>query len=574
MRSLRFEEALAKGDATAIAAVAEEALRSTRPCLSRGESPDPACSSSPFEDACADVPVRTQEPITWECSSLVKADSLPTLALCLAERSHPEPVGEHRRPGLATSLQLLRTVFVHGGRLHVRDWPQPDRDLYFPANAGPRGECEAQNEHRRCVHQCDVNHGRWVDPCAEQYAECGDCGASVGGDDESLAVQEARRAAEEAEAEATRARQEVEYQECLVGCEPSRGEEPPDPPPGPKAAERVEVRLHFVDSPGPGLLVVEQDVLGVAGEGDGREVVDVATRTLLLSNEALVGLLAGKAPVTERGDAGLRLLASFQDARAPALAVKLKARQTPPPGPALARLVVFGGLHLVGLAEEDVPTAFSLAATPEAPAGLSEGQASLCQAVTDRPQDFAAVAADLARGCVRQTQATAEHEQLTKSLAEVTSLAALKGFGESLSGAKALLSSQRRSLESAQSKRKEDLARAEVQTLKDRLGDVADLAGLRTWLEARDAASPTLSDAQRREVEAGLEARRAKVAKAELEALVARLPAIDSLEALVAVKAELPQPPLLTPSQRGELERALRRRERELQDAKKAGGAR
>jgi hypothetical protein len=323
------------------------------------------------------------------------------------------------------------------------------------------------------------------------------------------------------------------------------------------------VKRHLVASPAPGLLLVGEDRIWRAED----KVVHVETRTLLLADDALLEIV-GQGSVTKRpqGDLGeLRRVAEFKDTRAAALARTLDAREPPAAGATLFRGTVAGSPILAGLSvDEELPLVWQLEVTREAPQPPKKEASWLCAAVREKPGDFGEAAADLARGCDKLEKGEAQVQALTTQLAESTTAGALADWRKARDASAVLVAAQRNALESAFQKRKDEVAVLETTALTERLGAVADAAGLKTWTAERDAALPILFSEQRTRLDRGLREKKTALGKAEKDALAARVAGAASAEALDALKAELTAATLLDYGQRSDLERAMRTRRSEL----------
>ncbi len=323
-----LEEASRQKDAEAIVAMAQEALDAERACVPK-ESEEQAgeeastCSVPAYDDVCAGVEPSLTHEAEWKCESVASAaEGLPALAFCKTTYPHQAPAGSVQSPysvwELPTERAVVRTTFVHAGVLYASDYPAPDVDLYSPPNAGPLAECQATNAHSECIHQCEVQHGKYVDPCAQSqedyyphdYEEHGHDDSDA--PEESPEVAQARREAEEAAAEvaaaqarAEEAEKELQYQQCLAACEPTpepeaTAEAPPEgtngeaatpaPPPPPKPTHATEV-ARLEATPAPGVLVVTVDTRQHAED---EKVLDEYASILVLKDPGLVALWKGK----------------------------------------------------------------------------------------------------------------------------------------------------------------------------------------------------------------------------------------------------------------------------------------
>jgi hypothetical protein len=312
LEGFRLEDYGRQKDRDAIAELANLSLRDMVPCVRQdtqeeSEEGCPPCEVAPFEDTCVGVESNRVSSPDWSCASVASTgEGLPPAAFCTSAFEHSAPQGGVASPyaerNLDTTLQVVRVAFVHQGKLHVSDYPAPDATLYNPPNVEPLVACTDETSRNRCIHECELNHGRYEDPCA---CEAPEVAPDWGGDgepeeesDEPDEVREAREAAAAAEREAMEAqlraeeaRKEVEYQECLASCEPEREEEESAASDsaqegGPQPTSTV-VTARLLATPSPGIFLVSQElqVLGAR-----KEVVETSPLTVVLKHTGLVAL--------------------------------------------------------------------------------------------------------------------------------------------------------------------------------------------------------------------------------------------------------------------------------------------
>jgi len=402
-----LEQAARAKDHEAVSELAARALDDQRPCVrtpaeEQAQAPFcPPCQVDPYEDACVGVATHFASTPEWSCATLARtAQGLPPTAFCTSEFQHPAPEGNVKSPyaerNLSTSLRVARVAFAYNGRLHVSDYPAPDRFLYNPPAVESRALCERNTERNKCIYECEVSHVRYEDPCAceepsrepeeeeeEPYGDTPD--ESV--QEEDPEVREAREAAAEAEAEAEQAREraaeaqkELQYQECLTSCDSNYepGEDAPAPsgsgaedgePRARPTSSEVNVRLEATPAPGIFLVSRELRVLGAK-----REVIEASSLTVVLRHPALVALWRKK-PLPE-GELG-----SLEEVG------QLDTVTTEGGKASLVSLPGVEGTALVGLLEDQVKGyAFNTQPGQEPVVALTP--AAVCEAVRAEPKRF------------------------------------------------------------------------------------------------------------------------------------------------------------------------------------------
>jgi len=284
-----FQAAAAKGERAGLEALVAQYAQAQRACPKSGEEErvpeEEPCVSQPYEDACQYVERTLEVMPQWSCLDVVAHQGVPSSVFCAGLVTYP-PGASYATSSMRTSTELVRVAFLDG-ELRVSDYPAPDDAVFNAENREALDACEAENAVNACTHGCDVEYGRYTDPCDPEpdygCEGCGDGDYEEGeGSEESEEVRAARLAAEEAEEaarlaqqEAERARQEVAYQECLAGCRPADPSEVPEPetqgegegegepaeppPPPPLEADAVEVTTRLASSPAPGVYVVHVD---------------------------------------------------------------------------------------------------------------------------------------------------------------------------------------------------------------------------------------------------------------------------------------------------------------------------
>ncbi|MCC6336617.1 MAG: hypothetical protein IT380_21840 [Myxococcales bacterium] len=275
---LLLDEAMRAKDPT-LDALAAQVVQRQLPCVDEAGEP-PAeqtwyggCAAPPPEDACEGVEVRVRQRFEWDCSELIARAGFPTAAFCTAvaewdSRVVPDLSGASDR----IVGQLIRIAFEKDGHLFVRDWPPPSVDLYEPPNTLALEACAATNEAEQCTRRCDESFGRVG--CGPDGGE-GEYEESDGEEVENPELPAAREAAARAEAEAQRAREELEYQQCLDTC---RGDDDAEHPP------MLELlNFTFTTSPAPGVFALQARHL----LADSEEVPD-QLRTLVLHHPDFV----------------------------------------------------------------------------------------------------------------------------------------------------------------------------------------------------------------------------------------------------------------------------------------------
>ncbi|HEX8700162.1 MAG TPA: hypothetical protein VF815_15055 [Myxococcaceae bacterium] len=315
-----LEESARAKDLEAISELGARVLDDQRPCVRTAAAAGdeetgacPPCEVAPFEDTCIGVEKNRSSSPDWSCATLARTgEGLPPTAFCTSVFQHPAPEGsvmsDYAERDLDTSLQVVRVAFAHNGQLHVSDYPPPELSLYNPPNVGPLAQCGVETARNKCIHECQVSHGRYEDPCAceepspeppaeeerPEYAE-GE-GESYEEPEEPEEVREGRAIAEAEEA----AYAEEQYQQCLRACEGGDDIEVDDPevvpPPGevpPPEPTSSVVNVSLESTPAPGIFVVSRElkVLGAR-----QEVVESSRLTLVLSHPGLVALWQKKAP--------------------------------------------------------------------------------------------------------------------------------------------------------------------------------------------------------------------------------------------------------------------------------------
>ncbi len=407
-----LEEATRKKDSQALHALATGLLDPERPCVEtkKEESAEESaeaeaeaeeggcgpCEAEPYEDACKEVPGRLSPWPAWTCDAVTASGgTLPGAAFCRATFEYPQSTSVGESPnavgGLATSQEVVRIAFEHGGRLYASDFPEPSDTLYHPTNTTGLETCAATTQQNACVHQCDVRFDRYEDPCAcDQAPEMhdDDCGCGDGDEEESEespAVREARLASEAAEAAVVEAQREAEvaatelkYQQCVAACEPEEPEEAPttdaDGNPLPPEPDSVARTARLEASPAPGIFVVTVETQ--TRTVDGSEI-ETTSSTQVLEHTALRELWAGKAPSEADTLSSLQTHVQFEDVLREGDAVSL----APLPG--------MKGATLVGLFQEQVMAVrFSTEREEEAVQPLEPDV--VCEAMKKEPKRFPA----------------------------------------------------------------------------------------------------------------------------------------------------------------------------------------
>lgn len=186
------------------------------------------CSPPALPDECEGVPETVMQSFTWSCE-IVKRKATRPVALCTSDVNGSTSTWPLSAPSQRLDAQAVRMAFEHQGRLVVADWPRPSTDLYRPRNDDELAQCQSQNDDAQCIRTCDERYGRLDEVCG-RYGDDGDYGDGEEDDGENPEVAAARRASQEADAEAARAREELEYQQCLAACEPAEEEYEPEVP--------------------------------------------------------------------------------------------------------------------------------------------------------------------------------------------------------------------------------------------------------------------------------------------------------------------------------------------------------
>lgn len=581
-QAVRFEQAIKKGDERAVAKLTSEVLTEDAPCVSEepvdAEDNDGGCDDTePYDDACTSVPKRRAQSLDWTCQKLVHGSGVPTMAFCTASAQYGGKPGSIENitwnlDALPTTNQLVRTAFVHGGVLHIRDWPSPHLDNYYPTNVDLLLSCRAENERRSCAHDCDVAAGRVDEPCAN--GGCGMCGDGEEGEDEgedndheSAAVREARQRAEAAEAAATEARAEAEYQECLAACEPEDESETDQQEATPDAAE---TKLRLVDSPAPGLLIVEEDTITKAGD----KTTKVETATVLLSNSALLEVMTkGQVATRARWRGSLDALdevARFRDGRAAKLGKELKARDTGISA-ALFRGKINGVPVIAGLDDEDMPVAYELVTSKTVPEPNAKDQGELCALASGKASPFGAATHDLTRVCDRIAKSQAELDRLISQVEAITAGPALLAWRKGMGSMDSLLPPHRTKLLSRYQTCRSKIAASETAALTTRVDAIHDRASLQAWQRDHAAVLDLLESKQKTTLGDLLRSKQAGVALVEFDTEKARILAINSPDKVDAYEIATPDF-----NRRAALERLKRERKHQLTQAtaSKDGGAR
>ncbi|MFT3713218.1 MAG: hypothetical protein QM817_36650 [Archangium sp.] len=259
--SVLLEEAL-RAKSPKLGGLAASIVQRQLPCVDEKaddtpeEEGDPVqdnCGPPELEDACVGVLEETVQSFKWECPAVVKTPGARPVAVCLAQGVWRNDTWEGvSGPTNQTDNQLVRLALVHKNRLFVADWPKPSMAVYRPHNDEELAACTADNDDAQCIRKCDTTFGRLDDTC-ERYGDYGDDGPEYERDDEDPDVAAARRAAEQADAEAARAREELQYQECLSACKRDESDAEPEPVVG------VRYSLSNERYPGVFLFDVEYD---------------------------------------------------------------------------------------------------------------------------------------------------------------------------------------------------------------------------------------------------------------------------------------------------------------------------
>jgi hypothetical protein len=268
--SVLLEDAL-RTKSPKLGALAASIVQRQLPCVEdkAGDAPDEQpdegegdgynCSPPELEDACVGVLEETVQSFKWECPAVVKAQGARPVAVCLAQGVWRSDTWEGvSYPTTQTDNQVIRLALVNKNRLFVSDFPKPSMALYRPHNDEELATCAAENEDAQCIRKCDTDFGRLENTC-ERYGDYGDEGPDYDDSEENPDVAAARRAAEQADAEAARAREELQYQECLARCARSPDEREPE--------AVVGLRYTLTEDRYPGVFIFEVDY--DSGEADG-----------------------------------------------------------------------------------------------------------------------------------------------------------------------------------------------------------------------------------------------------------------------------------------------------------------
>lgn len=282
--SLLLDEAM-RAKSPELGTLAAKIVQRQLPCVdpdAPGEEPDgPDCSPPPLDDACEGVDERVYQPFAWSCPAVVTEQG-PATAVCTS----PVEMASSEYPLFTTTDKVngvvVRLAFESKGRLVVGDWPTPKLDYYYPTNDDELATCRASNDSMQCVRACDEKFQRLPGGC-DDWAGDGYDGEGGEESEEPAELREARRAAAEAELEAGRARDEVAYQECLVGCGDGEIDLENDPV--------ADMSLEFKKAPAPGVFQFAAKV----PKSDG----GVSNRAVLLSFPAF---FEAKAGTLELGD--------------------------------------------------------------------------------------------------------------------------------------------------------------------------------------------------------------------------------------------------------------------------------
>lgn len=239
-----LEEAL-KSKSPELGKLAANIVQRQLPCLSADEPGDAEptdderygddCGPPELPDECEGVLERTVQSLDWSCPSIVKTPGARPVAVCFASgtwRTAEWPLGV---PTAQIDSEMVRLTLEHKGRLFVADWPAPSLDVYRPPNDLELAQCRSRNDSAHCTRTCEERSGRLDDVCRRYYDAPEDDEYDP---EEDPDVAAARRASEQADAEAARAREELEYQQCLAACDAEADTSEPEAP----ITARLELR--------------------------------------------------------------------------------------------------------------------------------------------------------------------------------------------------------------------------------------------------------------------------------------------------------------------------------------------
>jgi hypothetical protein len=555
----RLQAAVEQGDLAAVSKAASAVATVSAPCVAKQEAStesEEECDDSGYTDACDEVAKRDVHGPVWGCVKVDARGGAPALAFCTADVEYRGPMEPSKPwdtggPELPTQHQIVRTAFVQGSEIHVADWPAPTLDGYFPPDVTVLEQCRAETERRACVHRCDVQYGRWTDPCSEADDDdptdgcCTD--GCCGGDGDG-------------------------YEDCVRGCEGDDDDDDDSAAEEPQASKEptaIERTIRLVESPAPGLFVVEEDFITKAGS----RTHSVATQTHLLVNRAVVEVALRKKISKDsegRGNFGqLETIATLSDTRAIALAKKLKALERPAAAPARFLGKLDGVRVLAGLTEDGIPHAYGLGAIRDA-GNLGKLEVpDLCDKVRAHPQPLGAAGSDLLAGCDKLDKLAAKLAALKQSVESITSPADLIKFRKDLPDhQRTLLEKQRTELFKVYSEKQKGVAQATFDSFSERAQSTHDLSGIEgLHKELMDIVGVfELTGELRRKLEESIGAKRTALRKQALEAAKQRIAGARDSKELEGIAFDVQDLQLRT-----EFERARRTRLETLKRRPDAG---
>jgi hypothetical protein len=364
--SFQLLEAIEKGDAALVGKLSAVVLATHAPC------PSATRSGKAAKGTCASEAGRTSPESSWNCAKAESASKGPKLAFCTMEREYQGPLDGGAwildGPHLPTTYDAIRTAFLHDGTLHVADWPAPNLDVYFPPDWNAYEECRRRPLHDKCEKKCNAKFAREIAALRD------DDGDGV----ESLS-------------------DGIEY--CTEECEGVGAYAPTK-----EGTISVERSLRLLESPAPGLLVVEEDLVVLAQE----EADTIETKTHLFLNRALLDVVTtGRVAAGRegRGNLGrLEKLATVYDERALPIAQKRERKSEPKHASRRFLGVIDGVRILAGLDEAGVPRGYALAASKLGRFELRFELDDVCGLVSKKREQFGEAGSDLADRCARRSK--------------------------------------------------------------------------------------------------------------------------------------------------------------------------
>jgi hypothetical protein len=478
----RLQSAVEQGDVGVVNEMAGLVLSADGTCAGNGKARRGRGANGRSCEAQAGRIVRSP---MWNCEKVEQnGTDGPMLAFCTAERVYKGPVARGDSwtldgPKLPTRYDAIRTAFLHRGELHVADWPPPHLDAYFPPDVDAVEACRAEIREEKCSKKCQAQFASEI------------AGHLTGEEVESLS-------------------DGIEY--CIEECAGTGAYAPR--PDGPTSVERS---FRLVESPAPGLLLVEEDLVLLAGE----DVDSIETKTHLFINRAMLDVVSIQrvaAGREGRGNLGqLEKVATVYDERALAVAKERGAARAPERASKRVLAELDGVRALAGFDEDGVPRAYALKWSKAKPMHFEIGD--FCARLSKLQEALGEAAEPLTVGCEQATKTDGTRAALIESLAKVRSGAALLSLRKELeaAGRSALIAKHRKELEALFADKTEEIGALELERIGARAGATSDQAGLKQVEDELGAILPLFGGAEDklRELRQLMDKRKAVVARLE-----------------------------------------------------------